>query len=90
MTYTARSGSRVNEEDDDTGLGEFRDGGRVFNSFVTNLLRDYILFRTKKYGILWRVYGPFFLKKRSFFKVYDYRVILFISKKMTDFIFFDC
>lgn len=41
VTYTARSGSRVNEEDDDTGLGEFRDGARVFNSFVT---RSYIFF----------------------------------------------
>lgn len=81
VTYTARSGSRVNEEDDDTGLGEFRDGARVFNSFVT---RSYIFF--------FFLNGRFFRRRRVFLKFMVIVRLFFISTreiKMTDFMFFD-
>lgn len=73
MTYTARSGSRVNdEEDDDTGLGEFRDGGTVFNSFVNeDCYETNILFPTKKYGILRPV---FFFEGEEFF--FEFMIIV--------------
>ena len=66
VTYTARSGSRVNdEEDDDTGLGEFRDGGTAFNSFVTKTATGLIFFFQRKNM---EFFGQFFfLKERNFF-----------------------
>lgn len=71
MTYTARSGSRVNEEDDDTGLGEFRDGGRVFNSFdLVRTTRSYFFF-----------FERLFSKERGLFEVYGYCETLFISRR---------
>lgn len=60
------------EEDDDTGLGEFRDGGTAFNSFVTKTATGLIFFFQRKNMEL---FGQFF-----FFQVCDYRVILFLYR----------